>query len=91
MKYQLVVAIALLALLLTPLASCGVFEKNAPPVITGACHVPEKLDYVAQGPAPLQSVDTPLAKHLQDDAKERNAHRILANDFNALRDHLNGC
>lgn len=74
----------ILALSLTACASPDV-------AIQGTCLVPEKLDYVAPGPTPLQSVDTPLKKHLEEDIQERGAHRILADDFNALREHIKGC
>lgn len=81
--YYLVLA-TLIAIMLTACAS-------PPPVIQGSCHVPQGLDYTAQGPLPLPAIDTPLRQHLQDEARERSAHRTLANDYNALRDHVKGC
>tara|TARA_R110000868_G_scaffold157974_3_gene385629 strand:- start:4195 stop:4446 length:252 start_codon:yes stop_codon:yes gene_type:complete len=73
---------ALYALLLTGCAS-------APPVIVGHCYVPENLNYVAQGPAELPMVETPLyPNHINDDIKQRGEHGKLAKDYNTFLEYV---
>lgn len=55
------------------------------PVSVG-CPIPEQLDYRASGPAPLTA--TNLKQHFAEEAKERHASKMLADDYNSLHDYI---
>lgn len=85
MKLEWVIAAAV-AMFLIVLGTSGC--ATAPVTVTRSCIIPNELDYVAEGPAPLEVKDTPAADHLTDEAKDRHAHHLLAMDYNKLHDHV---
>ena len=54
--------------------------------VIGSCPIPEQLDYHASGPAPLTA--TNLKQHFAEEAKQRHASKMLADDYNALHDYI---
>ena len=50
------------------------------------CPIPEALDYHANAPAPLKEKN--LLKHFAEEAKQRHASKMLADDYNSLHDYI---
>lgn len=70
------------ATLCVALAGCA----HAPTVVMGHCEIPAALDHEAHGPADLTPL--PYEQALGAWAGERAGYAQLADDYNALRNHV---
>lgn len=58
-------------------------------VLVNSCEIPAALDYRAEGPVAIpEGQMLPLKDFLKVEAGERHLHKVLADDYNDLADHV---